>query len=54
LVTRGAGFLGSHVVESLAEHYNVLVFDDLSGGFPDNVPACARFVQGSIFGPRVG
>jgi UDP-glucose 4-epimerase len=49
LVTGGAGFIGSHVAETLvARGHDVLVLDDLSGGFVDNVPDGARFLQGSI------
>jgi UDP-glucose 4-epimerase len=49
LVTGGAGFIGSHVADALiARGYEVTVLDDLSGGFRDNVPAGARFVEGSI------
>ena len=49
LVTGGAGFIGSHVAERLlARGHDVTVFDDLSGGFEQNVPAGARFVRGSI------
>lgn len=50
LVTGGAGFMGSHLAEHLAEKkgYDVVVLDDLSGGFRDNVPASSHFVEGSI------
>jgi UDP-glucose 4-epimerase len=49
LVTGGAGFMGSHVAEHLLRlGHDVVVLDDLSGGFRDNVPAKATFVQGSL------
>jgi UDP-glucose 4-epimerase len=48
LVTGGAGFLGSHVADALINRYDVVVLDDLSGGFADNVPPRATLVQGSI------
>ena len=49
LVTGGAGFLGSHVCfELLHRGYDVIALDDLSGGFPENVPPQATFVKGSI------
>lgn len=49
LVTGGAGFMGSHVAERLLrDGQQVVVLDDLSGGFADNVPAGATFVQGSV------
>jgi UDP-glucose 4-epimerase len=49
LVTGGAGFIGSHVADHLlALGHDVVVLDDLSGGFRDNVPAEAAFVEGSI------
>jgi UDP-glucose 4-epimerase len=49
LVTGGAGFIGSHVARHCLDlGHDVVVLDDLSGGFADQVPAGACFVQGSI------
>jgi UDP-glucose 4-epimerase len=49
LVTGGAGFIGSHVAdEAIRLGHKVVVLDDLSGGFEDNVPRDAIFVKGSI------
>ena len=52
IVTGGAGFIGSHVVERLVRAgHDVLVIDDLSGGFRDNVPEGASFDQRSVNDP---
>ncbi|MCX6639831.1 MAG: NAD-dependent epimerase/dehydratase family protein [bacterium] len=49
LVTGGAGFMGAHVADHLVKMgHQVVVLDDLSGGFIENVPQGADFVQGSI------
>lgn len=54
LVTGGAGFIGSHVARHcLAQGQEVVVLDDLSGGFRDHVPTGARFVQGSVADPQL-
>ena len=49
LVTGGAGFIGSHVAEELFNRGNdVIVLDDLSGGFTDNIASGIRFIEGSV------
>jgi UDP-glucose 4-epimerase len=55
LVTGGAGFIGSHLVEALLRQgYSVHVLDDLSMGKRENVPPEARFYEGDILnGPLV-
>jgi UDP-glucose 4-epimerase len=48
LVTGAAGFIGAHVVRALLRRTHVIALDDLSGGFRENVPESAVFVQGSV------
>lgn len=49
LITGGAGFIGSHVARHcLAAGHEVIVVDDLSGGFEDHVPDGAHFIKGSV------
>lgn len=47
LVTGGAGFIGSAIVRRLLSRgHRVLVVDDLSTGFLENIPPGAEFVEG--------
>jgi UDP-glucose 4-epimerase len=49
LVTGGAGFIGSHVVDELLKMgHRVVVLDDLSGGSQSNVSEEAQLILGSI------
>lgn len=49
LVTGGAGFMGSHLARDLSIiGYEVIVLDDLSGGFVKNVPDGVTFIKGSV------
>ncbi|HZS33300.1 MAG TPA: NAD-dependent epimerase/dehydratase family protein [Methylomirabilota bacterium] len=54
LVTGGAGFIGSHVVERcLAAEHRVAVVDDLSTGRRENVPPRARLYVQDIRDPAL-
>lgn len=50
LVTGGAGFIGSHIAEELvrAGKGEVIVFDDLSVGKAENIPAGCTFIEGDV------
>ena len=54
LVTGGAGFIGSHVVDAyLEDGYEVVIVDDLSTGRLANINPGAKFIQMDICDPRL-
>src|SRR4051794_32673672 len=49
LVTGAAGFLGSHVADHcLGLGFDVVATDNLSGGYRENVPEAAHWIQGDL------
>lgn len=54
IVTGGAGFIGSHLVDALiARRHLVTIVDDLSTGRRQNVPPGVELVQADIRSPRM-
>lgn len=50
LVTGGAGFVGAHLTHELLSEteLDIVVLDDLSGGYRENIPDGITFVEGSV------
>lgn len=54
MVTGGAGFIGSHVVDLfVSKGYDVVIVDDLSTGRTSNLNPAAKFYQLDIRDPRL-
>ena len=55
LVTGGAGFIGSHIVDALIEKgHKVVVLDDLSSGSIKNLPRKIRFIKLDVRSNNLG
>lgn len=49
IITGGAGFIGSHIAESLVQNHEVVIIDDLFSGKEENIASLpVRFERGSI------
>ena len=47
LVTGGAGYIGAHIVDILCDsNLDVIVFDNLSNGYKENLNLNAKFILG--------
>jgi len=54
LVTGGAGFIGSHLVDKLiADGHKVIVVDNLSTGKKENINKKAKFYKLDICSPKI-
>ena len=49
LVTGGAGFVGSKLsIELISQGHDVVVVDDLSTGFVENIHSNSKFIKGTF------
>ena len=48
LVTGGAGYIGSHIVENLIKKERVIIYDNLVTGYKKLINKKAKFIKGDI------
>ena len=48
LITGGAGYIGSHIVEQLVKKKNVIILDNLITGYKKLINKKAKFIKGDI------
>jgi len=48
VVTGGAGFIGSHIVDKLSESNEIIVIDNLSSGKEEFVSKSAKLVKADL------
>ena len=51
IITGGAGFIGSHIVETMAEKHDIVVIDNFLSGKPENLsmlPDSVKVIRGNI------
>ncbi|MDL0131624.1 NAD-dependent epimerase/dehydratase family protein [Halobacterium salinarum] len=53
LITGGAGFVGSHLADTLTPQNNVTIVDNLSASTPEHIPDTATFHEADIRNPGV-
>ena len=48
LITGGAGYIGSHIVEKLVNKKNIIILDNLKTGYKKLINKKAIFIKGDI------
>ena len=48
LITGGAGYIGSHIVEKLANKKNIIILDNLKTGYKKLINKKSIFIKGDI------
>ena len=53
LITGGAGFIGSHLAQELSQDHEIVVLDNLSGGYAENVPKGVKLIINDITNEKI-